>query len=148
MRVRSPQDMIGGICLILLAILAFSQIGDLKVGRASHMGPGYFPTVLAGLTGLLGAIIAGRSLVLDGPPRDRLHWRQALPILGSIIAFGLAIRPLGLVIASALLFGLSALGSSDTKLRELVITSAALILLAVGLFVLALGLPFPIWPRL
>ncbi|MFV3129753.1 tripartite tricarboxylate transporter TctB family protein [Niveispirillum sp. KHB5.9] len=148
MRVRSPQDLVGGIALILLSILAFSQIGELKFGTASRMGPGYFPTVLSALTGLMGLVIAGRSLALDGPDRERLHWRQALPILGAILAFGLAIRPLGLVIASALLFGIAALGSPDTKWRELLVVSAALILFAVGLFVLALGLPFPLWPRL
>lgn len=147
MRVRSPQDLVGGIALILLSILAFSQIGELKIGSASRMGPGYFPTLLAGLTGLMGVIIAGRSFMLEGPPLDRLHWRQGLPLLGGILAFGLAIRPLGLVIASALLFGIAAFASEDTKWRELLVVSAVLILFAVGLFVLALGLPFPIWPR-
>ncbi len=147
MRVRSPQDLVGGIALILLSILAFSQLGELKMGTASRMGPGYFPTVLAALTGLMGLVIAARSLVLDGPPLDRLHWRQALPLLGAIVAFGLAIRPLGLVIASALLFGIAAIAEEDTKWRELAVVSVVLILFAVGLFVLALGLPFPLWPR-
>ncbi|MFV3073777.1 tripartite tricarboxylate transporter TctB family protein [Niveispirillum fermenti] len=147
MRVRSPQDLVGGIALVLVSILAFSQIGDLRMGTASRMGPGYFPIVLAGLTGLLGLVIAGRSLVLDGPPLDRLHWRQALPLLGGIVAFGLAIRPLGLVAASALLFGVAALASDDTRWRELLVVSVVLILFAVGLFVLLLGLPFPLWPR-
>lgn len=148
MRVRSPQDLAGGIALVLLAVLAFSQIGDLKIGTASRMGPGYFPTLLAGLTGLMGVIIAGRSFTNDGPPLDRLHWREGLPLLSAIVAFGLTIRPLGLVIAAILLFGISAFAASDTKWRELLIVSAALILFAVGLFVLALGLPFPLWPRL
>jgi putative tricarboxylic transport membrane protein len=147
MRVRSPQDLVGGIALVLLSILAFSQISDLKMGAASHMGPGYFPNVLAGLTGLLGLFIAARSFALDGPPLDKLHWRQALPLLGGILAFGLAIRPLGLVIAAALLFGVSALAGHDTRWRELLLISALLILFAVGLFVVALGLPFPLWPR-
>lgn len=147
MRVRSPQDLVGGIALILLSILAFTQLDELKMGTASRMGPGYFPTVLAGLTGLMGLVIAGRSLVMDGPPLDRLHWRQALPLLGAIVAFGLAIRPLGLVIASALLFAIAAIAEEDTKWRELAVVSVVLILFAVGLFVLALGLPFPLWPR-
>lgn len=147
MRVRSPQDLVGGIALILLSVLAFTQLGELKVGTASRMGPGYFPTLLAGLTGLMGVIIAGRSLLMDGPPLDRLHWRQALPLLGAIIAFGLAIRPLGLIIASALLFGIAAIAEEDTKWRELLVVSIVLIAFAVGLFVLALGLPFPLWPR-
>jgi putative tricarboxylic transport membrane protein len=148
MRVRSPQDLVGGIALILLSILAFTQLGDLKMGTASRMGPGYFPTLLAGLTGLMGVVIAGRSLLLDGPPLDRLHWRQALPLLAAIIAFGLAIRPLGLVIACALLFGIAAIAEEDTKWRELLVVSTVLIAFAVGLFVLALGLPFPLWPRM
>jgi len=147
MRLRSPQDLVGGIALVLLSILAFSQIGDLKVGTASRMGPGYFPAVLSGLTGLLGLIIAGRSFALDGPPLDRLHWRQTLPLLGAILAFGLAIRPLGLVLACILLFGISAIAAEDTRWRELIVVGGALILLAVGLFVLALNLPFPLWPR-
>ncbi len=148
MRVRSPQDLVGGIALILLSLLAISQVGDLRFGTASRMVPGYFPTVLAVLTALMGVVIAGRSLLLDGPPLERLHWRQALPILGAILAFGLTIRPLGLVIAAALLFAIAAFASTDTKWRELLLVSVALILFAVGLFVMALGLPFPLWPRL
>jgi hypothetical protein len=90
----------------------------------------------------MGLIIATRSLMIDGPPLDRppldrLHWREGVPLLGAILAFGLAIRPLGLVIAAALLFGISSFASADTHWRELLIVSVVLILFSIGLFVLA-----------
>ena len=37
------------------------------------MGPGYFPLLLGGVLGALGAILIGRSLVLDGEPLPRFH---------------------------------------------------------------------------
>lgn len=148
MRVRSPQDLVGGIALIALAALAFSQIGDLRIGTASRMGPGYFPTVLAGLTGLVGLALAVRSLVLDGHGLESLNLRHGLPLLGAILVFGLAIRPLGLVLASALLFLVSAFASPELKWRETLVASVVLIGLAVLLFVVLLDLPFPVWPRI
>ena len=147
MRIRSPQDFIGGLALMALAILAFTQIGELRMGTASRMGPGYFPNILAGLTGLLGLFIAGRSLVLNGPGLEPLNWRHGLPLLAAIIVFGLAIRPLGMVIASALLFFVSAFASPELKWREVVLAGGSLIGLAVLLFVVLLDLPFPVWPR-
>lgn len=148
MRVRSPQDLVGGIALIALAALAFSQIGDLRFGTASRMGPGYFPTVLAGLTGLVGLVLAARSLVLDGHGLESLNLRHGLPLLGAILVFGLTIRPLGLVLASALLFLVSAFASPELKWRETLVASVLLIGLAVLLFVVLLDLPFPVWPRM
>lgn len=148
MRLRSPQDFIGGLALIALAALALSQIGDLRFGTASRMGPGYFPTVLAWLTALFGLILAARAFVLDGPSLEPVDLRHGLPLLLAILVFGLAIRPLGLVLASALLFLVSAFASPELKWREQAIASVALIGLAVLLFVVLLDLPFPVWPRL
>ena len=37
------------------------------------MGPGYFPLLLGGVLGVLGAILIARSVVLDGEPLPRFH---------------------------------------------------------------------------
>jgi len=147
-RVRSPQDLVGGIALILLALLAWSQIGELKVGTAARMGPGYFPAALSILVGLFGLVLVARSLAADGPALERWHLRRMIPVLGAIILFAFAIRPLGLVISAVGLVLLASAAAPDLRWRDSLIFGVALVVFSVLVFPVALGLPLPVWPRL
>jgi putative tricarboxylic transport membrane protein len=73
--------------------------------------------------------------------------RGPLAISVSLIFFALAIRPLGLVIASFLMFVISAAASEETRWMESTIAAAVLTAFCVFLFQYALGLPFQLWPR-
>jgi hypothetical protein len=67
--------------------------------------------------------------------------------LGTVL-FGYMLKPLGLVIATALLIIISAWGGHEFKLREVLIMFAVLAVFSVVTFIYGLGLPINIWPEL
>src|SRR5690606_9665041 len=86
-------------------------------------------------------------------PAPRAHephprWPRALiAMTGALMLFALTIETLGLALAATLLCLVAALGNSATRYVE---TLALALFLAAGstlLFVVALGVPMPIWPR-
>lgn len=147
LRIRSPQDVAGGLLLVALALIAGWQALDLDLGRTSRMGPGYFPMLLSGLIGLFGAGIALRGLRLDGGDIAPFRWRRLLPVLLAITLFGLLIRPLGLVLASVALLLVASVAAPDFRWRGTLAFGAGLVVFAVLLFPVLLGLPLSIWPR-
>lgn len=72
--------------------------------------------------------------------------RSMFLILLSVVIFGYALKPLGLVLAVALLIVLSALGGHDFRKKEIVILTIGMALFSVFVFVKGLGLPFNLWP--
>jgi uncharacterized membrane protein SirB2 len=145
-RIRSPQNFAGGLALVALAILAFWAGADLEFGRSSRMGPGYMPKVLAGLIGASGLIIMATSAFVDGPALTRWSGGRLLLVLGAIVLFAFAIRPLGLVATGIALVVVATLAAPDARWLETGIFAVALVAFTSFLFPVALGLPLPIWP--
>jgi hypothetical protein len=75
---------------------------------------------------------------------DRSLWI----VLFSVVIFGYVLKPLGLVIAIAMLVLVSAWGGHEFKLKEVVIMIAVLAVFSVLSFVHGLGLPMNVWPSL
>lgn len=149
MRIRSPQDFWAGALFGGLGLFAAVYAAThYQYGTAVRMGPGYFPVWIGGIIALLGAALVVGSLRFDGPPRMPIHWRPTLFILGASIVFGYLLKPLGLVLATALLVLGSAAGGHEFRWREALALAAALAIFSVGVFIYALGLPFPLWPEL
>jgi hypothetical protein len=116
------------------------------MGRASRMGPGYFPTVLAGLLMFFGALAALRGLRQQGEPFGHFAWKPALLILASTLAFGFLLLRAGLIIALIVLILGSASASSKFRFeRNAVLMALALIALCALVFVKGLGLPIPLF---
>ena len=74
--------------------------------------------------------------------------RSLFIILSAVFAFGYLLKPLGLVIATAVLIIVSAWGGHEFKLREVLIVFAVLAIFSVGTFIYGLALPINIWPEL
>ena len=72
--------------------------------------------------------------------------RSLWVILFSVVVFGYALKPLGLVIATGLLVFISAWGGHEFKVKEVTIMSVLLAVFSVAAFVKGLGLPMNIWP--
>jgi hypothetical protein len=62
------------------------------------------------------------------------------------VVYGYAMKPTGLIIATALLVFISALGGHEFKWREVTILYVVLIIFSILVFVKGLTLPFPICP--
>ena len=112
------------------------------------MGPGYFPLLLGGVLAGLGAILIVRSIAVDGEPLARFHLPPLAVVVVAVCLFGAMIEPLGLVLSLAVLTLLSAAAGPAFRPLEAIALTAALIVLSVGVFVYALGLPLNIWPSL
>ena len=146
MRIRAPKDFWAGVMFCGFALVGILAARGYSLGSAGKMGPGYFPLWLGGVLGVRGAILIGRSLVLDGEPVPRFHLLPLTIIAVAVCLFGLMIEPLGLVVALAVLTVLTAWAGPQFRLSETLALTVALIVFSVGVFVYALGLPIAIWP--
>jgi hypothetical protein len=72
--------------------------------------------------------------------------RSMFLILLSVVIFGYALKPLGLILATVLLIVLSAVGGHDFRKKEIVILTIVMVVFGVFVFVKGLGLPFNLWP--
>jgi hypothetical protein len=130
------------------ALVAIVAARGYSMGSGGKMGPGYFPMLLGIALAGLGALLVGRSLVLEGARVTRLEVRPTLMIVLSVILFGLMIPYLGLVIALATVTAVSAFASRESRPLEVAALAAVLAAFSVGIFVYALRLPLTVWPAL
>jgi len=126
---------------------AFWAVANYQMGTAVRMGPAYFPTVLGGLLAFLGLVVLVMSVTVKGPRVDTFHFRPLLLVLGANVAYGYAMKPLGLVLATAVLVFVSAFGGHEFKWKEVTLLYVFLIVFSVLVFVKGLTLPFPLWPE-
>lgn len=147
LKIKNPKDFWSG--LMFLGVGLFFAIWatvNYQMGSAVRMGPAYFPAVLGGLLAVLGFVILGGSFVLDGPKVPRLHFRPLFMVLASCIAYGYLMKPLGMVLATAAMVVIAALGGHEFRWKEVALLALALVVFSVLVFVKALSLPFPLWP--
>jgi putative tricarboxylic transport membrane protein len=146
--VLQRQDFVGGLLIIAVALFAFWQGADLPIGTLGGMGPGMLPRGLAVLLGLLGAWLVLDSFAEEGVALDRWSIRGPVLVLAAMMAFGLAVRPLGLVVAGPLAIVISAFASEEVRWQETILFGALMTVFCIGLFKFALGLPIPLAPWL
>jgi putative tricarboxylic transport membrane protein len=142
------QDFVGGLVIIGVAGFAFWLASALPGGTNGGMGPGTLPKGLAMLLGLLGVLLVVSSILEKGSPLDRWSIRGPVLILGALVAFGLTVRPLGLVAAGPLAIVIGAFASNEVRWGETILFGALMTAFCIGLFKFALGLPIPLAPWL
>jgi putative tricarboxylic transport membrane protein len=144
----SRQDVVGGLVIIAVAIFAFWAGSDLPIGTFGGMGPGMLPKGLAVLLGLLGLLLIIDARLEGGLPLERWSIRAPIFVLGAVVAFGLTVRPLGLLIAGPLAVIISAFASDEVRWVETIVLGVVMTAFCIGLFKFALGLPIPLAPWL
>ncbi len=112
------------------------------------MGPAFFPTMLGGLLLLLGIVTMLKGLTTKSAASkvDRFHFRPLLLVLGAVVAFGLLLRPGGLLVALAALVFISSLGSDEFRLRDVLLLTIGLAVLVLIVFIYALDMTVPVLP--
>ena len=140
--VRSPRDFAAGLIFFTIGVLWMMAATHYRIGRATAMGPGYFPLAVAIVLTVLGASSVVRSLrFVDEEPFGRWPIAALICVLGGIVAFALLLESVGLIAAS----GAVVLLCCWSRLRAWPIETAtltlALIAMVSGIFVFGLGLP-------
>ena len=143
---RSPQDIIGGIVLILIALLALYLVRDLpgsgRVGFASGTAPKLFAYALI----VLGAFVTLTGWLNEGPGIDKLSWRGPVTILGSVIFFAFSIRTFGLAVTGVPMVLLATAAAPGYNWKEAILFAIGITIFCGLLFPFALGQPIPLWP--
>ena len=145
-RIRSPRDFFAGVVFLLFGLCAVVVGRDYPMGTALRMGAGYFPVVLGALLVILGAAICLKSLAVAGDAIESIGLRPLLLILLAIGAFAASVDTIGLVAATILVTGIGAAASPESRWREVIVLTIALLGLSVGVFAYGLGLPFRLLP--
>lgn len=144
--VRNPKDFLAGLLFVTVGIAAIVLASNYTLGTAARMGPGYFPRILGILMITLGAVLALRSLRVNGPPLPGWKWRPVIVVLGSVVVFGAIVNYAGLVLSTILLIAMASAASHEFRPKEALISGILLAILAVGVFVIGLKLQIGIWP--
>jgi hypothetical protein len=145
LRVKNPQDVGAGIVFFVIGLAGIYFGRDLAMGTGARMGPGYFPVMLSYLIVVVGLVVAGRGLILEGPPVERLQFRPIFFVLASILLFGAIIDYAGLAITTVALTIVAAYARRNVSLLETFVLGAGLALFTIGVFVYALNQPLPAW---
>jgi len=144
-RIRSPQDFGAAVVFIAIGAAGFYFGWDLRTGSAARMGPGYFPMILSGLIVLLGLVIGGRALIFDGPRIERFQIRPLGLLVVAALIFGYLIEEIGLAIAGALMILVATYAGREARLKEAIILAIVLTAFSIVVFVWALGQSLPVW---
>jgi hypothetical protein len=148
MKINDAKDFWSGVMFAAFGLffMVVSQRYDL--GTAARMGPAFFPTMLGGLLLLLGIVTALKALATKSTAGqvDRFHFKPLLLVLGAVVAFGLLLRPGGLLVALAALVFISSLGSDEFRLRDVLLLTIGLAVLVLIVFIYALEMTVPVLP--
>lgn len=134
------QDFWAGVMFIGFGILGFVLSSPLSTGTAADMGPGYVPRLLSLVTILLGAVIAGRSLLAGSEAIEFGDFRPVIFIIAATVGFAILFSVAGLIPAIVVLVGLSSFGGRDFTPPRAVGLSVALTIFCIVVFKYVVGM--------
>ena len=146
-KIKAPKDFWAA--MMFIGFGGFFMLWALthyQMGTAVRMGPAYFPAVLGGLLVFLGLLVLIEAFAMAGPKVPTIKFKPLILISAACVIYGYMMKPLGLILATALLVFMSALGGHEFKWKEVTILYVVLIIFSLLVFVKGLTLPFPICP--
>ena len=144
-RVNVP-DLAFAAFLVALGALAFALAGELTVGTAAAMGPGYVPRGLALIIMVYGLALGSRATFAGRQAFPDIAWRPLLLLSAAVALFAILLPIAGLALTSFAVVVCAGFAAYDVRLHENALLGAALAAFAVVLFVGVLGLPIANWP--
>ena len=149
LRIRNQKDFWSGLMFVAFGLFFAGFAQEYDMGTAARMGPAFFPTVLGGLLLLLGVIVGIQGLATEDVHGnvEPFHFRPLLLVLGAVVAFGLLLRPAGLIVSLFVLVIVSSLGGHEFRWRDVLLLALGLMLLMLAVFVYGLGMTIPVLPE-
>ena len=140
------RDLAFALFLIGIGALGFLLAGQLTIGSAAAMGPGYVPRGLAIIIMVYGAVMGARALFAGWQAFPKVELRPLILISLAVALFAILLPLAGLAITSVVVVLCAGLASYEARLGENAIFAIALATFAVLLFAMGLGLPIRVWP--
>lgn len=158
MKIAHQKDFWGGILFAVIGLM-FAVIGrgvpgvsfipGYSMGTPARMGPGFFPYYLGMILLVLGVVIAVagiRGKRGEETDVEKFHWGPILYVLGSVVVFGLLLKPIGMLLAGLVLVVGASFGSHEFRLKQTLILGTVLTIFCAFVFVGGLKLPIPLCP--
>jgi hypothetical protein len=156
--IKNQRDFYSGALFVVVGggFAVWSYLGY-RIGTGLRMGPGYFPFALGILLAILGAIIAIKSLMdgsTGGTRIGAVAWRPLLLIIAANLLFGVAIGglpsiglpPMGLMVGIFVVTFVASLAGDEFQFVEVFLVSGVLAALSYLAFIVVLRLQIPVWP--
>jgi len=143
---RGNVDVYSGLLLLAISTLALWLASSLSLGDATEMGPGYFPTVISVVLGMISVAIIVRGLITPGQEVAPIEIRPLAAVIFSFVVFALLLPRAGLVIAIGAQVAVAHFGSPETKVQESVLFAIGLAIFSAVLFIYVLGIPLSLFP--
>lgn len=144
-RRSAPDVLAGGIFVLIGGAFAAGSL-SYELGSPLRMGPGYFPLLVGVILAALGLAVVVKGLIAgEVPAFGAVPWRAIAAIVLALLFFGLTVRRLGFVPASAVTALLTTLASSRVRPLTAVAVAAGLTVASTLIFVVALQLRIPLW---
>lgn len=142
------KDLAAGLVFVAIGgFFAIDALATLRLGSTLNMGPGYFPVLLGALLILLGLAIAASGLGRPTEPFGSVSLRGVTLVMAAIVVFGASVRGLGFIPALFASVMMSSLASRQVSLKLAMLLSLTLTAFSTLVFVVALGLPYPLLGR-
>lgn len=143
MDIKLSSDFLTGLLFCSLGALAIIIGSDYPIGTAARMGAGYFPLMVSGGLILLGGILLVRSFVTETEEVGAIDLRPLLLLIASILLFGLLIEDWGFPIAGLAVVIGARIAGRNYKPLETGLLAVGLVGFCYLLFVYGLGLHLP-----
>jgi uncharacterized membrane protein HdeD (DUF308 family) len=148
--IKNQQDFWSGIMFVVIgAFFAYIASSSYSMGSAARMGPAFLPYYLGIILLILGAIIsitALRGKAQEEHKVGRFDWDILLMIIGSLVGFGLMLKPLGFYLSIMVLVIFSSMASHEFSLRVAIANALFLLLFSYLAFIRGLQLVMPLTP--
>jgi hypothetical protein len=140
-----PDVLAGGIFVLIGGAFVAGSLGY-EPGTPLRMGPGAFPLLVGLVVAALGLAIVVKGLIAgEAVAFGSIPWRAVAAIVLAVLFFGLTVRGLGFVPASAVTALLTALAGTRVRLLTAVAVAAGLTVAGTLIFVVGLQLRIPLW---
>lgn len=149
MQIKSQKDFWSGVMFILAGVGFAWGATNYNFGSAARPGPGYFPFGLGVLLAVLGAAIALKALTVptkDGDPIGSFAWRPLGLIVAAVVVFGLVLPKLGMILSLPLLVLIASYAGDEFHIGEVAINALVLTVFSWVIFIWGLNLTIPLWP--
>ena len=141
---RSNQDFWAGLMFFVIGAVAVLVARDYPFGRLLRMGSGFFPTLLGVILMLFGIYIMVKGLRRHEKIQGNWSVRAVIVLPLITVLFGVLMDRAGFIPALAVLALGSAAAGNEFKWNEVLLLTAFMTVLSVAVFILGLGLPYPL----
>jgi hypothetical protein len=145
-RVFVTKDFLAGVLYMAFGLLGLWLARKLETGTASAMEAGYFPRLVCAVLIAVGAVLAASALFGADEVPQRGRWRPLFFVTLSCLAFALLLRPLGFVLTLLASIIIARFAGGTARPFGFALLALILVVANVGIFVIALKIPIPLWP--